>query len=117
MSEFPDIYSLLDEAEKQKLYQKLVVQLKKDLRSAQIYELPEDTVKPEALKTFLQQTVLHLINHNFATYLNLLYIVDVHESQIKQLDGADVGQLSEGVTFLILKREWQKVWIRNNLSK
>ena len=117
MSEFPDIYSLLDEAEKQKLYQKLVVQLKKDLRYAQIYELPEDTIDPAALKAFLQKTILHLINHNFAAYLNFLYIVDVPESQIKRLDGADVNQLSEGVTFLVLKREWQKVWIRNKFAK
>mgnify|MGYP003608609202 FL=1 len=53
------------------------------------------------------------MNHIFAEYLNLLYIIDVSEEQIKKLDGSDVFKLSEDVTFLILKREWQKVWFRN----
>jgi len=43
----------------------------------------------------------------------LLYIVDVAEDQIKKLDGSDLVELSEQVSFLILKREWQKVWFRN----
>jgi len=32
---------------------------------------------------------------------------------MKQLDGSDLVKLSEEVSFLILKREWQKVWFRN----
>jgi len=44
--------------------------------------------------------------------LNLLYIIDVSEDQIKILDGFDRIQLAEQVSFLILKREWQKVWFR-----
>ena len=35
------------------------------------------------------------------------------EKQVKALDGSDPLQLAEAVSFLILKREWQKVWFRN----
>ena len=35
------------------------------------------------------------------------------EEEIKKLDGSDLLILAEQVAFLILKREWQKVWFRN----
>jgi hypothetical protein len=54
-----------------------------------------------------------LIQYKFAEYLNLLYIVDVPEDQIKKLDGSDIAELSKQVAFLLLKREWMKVWFRN----
>ena len=34
-------------------------------------------------------------------------------AQGKKLNGDDLVELSEQVAFLILKREWQKVWFRN----
>ena len=37
----------------------------------------------------------------------------VLEDEIKKMDGSDIVQLAEQVLFLILKREWQKVWFRN----
>ena len=64
-------------------------------------------------KECIQEKVYKLIQNKFAEYLNLLYIIDVSENEIKKLDGSDISELSEQVTFLILKREWQKVWFRN----
>jgi len=61
----------------------------------------------------LHEKVYRLIQYKFAEYLNLLYIIDVAENEIKKLDGSDLVALSEQVAFLILKREWQKVWFRN----
>jgi hypothetical protein len=61
----------------------------------------------------VQEKIYKLIQYKFAEYLNLLYIIDVPEEQIKKLDGSDLVELSEQVTFLVLKREWQKVWFRN----
>jgi hypothetical protein len=43
----------------------------------------------------------------------LLYIIDVPEENIKQFDGSDTVELSEQIAFLVLKREWMKVWFRN----
>ena len=65
------------------------------------------------LKVQLHEKIYRLIQYKFAEYLNLLYIIDVAEDQVKKLDGSDVAALSEQVAFLILKREWQKVWFRN----
>lgn len=104
---------LIVEANKLKLYKKLVVQLNKDLLFANIdLEFDEET-QPLSLKLVLQETVFNLIQHKFSDYLNLLYQVDVSEQKIKSLGGEDVVKLSEDVTFLILQREWQKVWFKN----
>jgi hypothetical protein len=60
--------------------------------------------------------VYYLIQHKFSDYLNLLYIVDVSEPKVRELDGNDTIKLSEVVTFLILQREWQKVWYKEKRS-
>jgi hypothetical protein len=54
--------------------------------------------------------------YEFAEYLNLIYIIDVSEEQIKKLDGSDLVILAEEVAFLILKREWQKVQERLKIN-
>ncbi|REE16892.1 hypothetical protein [Winogradskyella pacifica] len=103
---------LIVEAEALDLYKKLIIQLNKDLLYANIdLELNEETL-PTSLKLVLQETVYDLINTKFSDYLNLLYIIDVSEAKIRNLDGSDALRLSEDVTFMILQREWQKVWYK-----
>lgn len=113
LTTFDDVFV---EAQQLNLYQKLVQQLNKDLLYANINLQFEDDVLPSRLKLLLHETIYKLIQEKFTDYLNLLYIIDVSEKQIKQLDGSDILQLSENVAFLILKREWQKVWLRNTYS-
>jgi len=104
---------LLSEAESENLYLKLVAQLNKDFNLAnEAVDFPMSTT-PHELKVQLHEKIYRLIQYKFAEYLNLLYIIDVPEDQIKKLDGSDLVALSEQVAFLILKREWQKVWFRN----
>lgn len=106
---------LLSEAEKENLYLKLLEQVNKDFNFAnEPIDFPLST-KPVELKIQLHEKVYRLIQHKFAEYLNLLYIIDVPEVDVKKLDGSDLVELSEQITFLILKREWQKVWFRNRL--
>ena len=71
------------------------------------------STSPEELKIQLHEKIYRLIQYKFAEYLNLLYIIDVPEDQVKRLDGSDIMELSQQVAFLILKREWMKVWFRN----
>lgn len=104
---------LLSEAQKEALYIKLVEQINKDFTLANESVDFENSIAPIDLKVQLHEKVYKLIQNKFAEYLNLLYIIDVPEHQIKSLDGSDLVELSEQVTFLILKREWQKVWFRN----
>jgi len=104
---------LITQADKENLYNKLIKQLNKDFLLANIDLDFDEDLLPTSLKFLLHETVFNLIQEKFAEYLNLLYIIDVSESKVKQLDGSDVVELSEQVTFLILQREWQKVWYRH----
>jgi hypothetical protein len=105
--------SLLTEATNESLYLKLIEQINKDFNLAnEGIDFPMN-ISPDELKIQLQEKIYRLIQYKFAEYLNLLYIIDVSEDQIKKLDGSDLVSLSEEVTFLVLKREWQKVWFRN----
>ena len=105
--------ALVAEANTLNLYRKLIVQLNKDLLYGNVdLELDEDTL-PTSLKLVLQETVFYLIKNKFSVYLNLLYIVDVSELKVREIEGNDAVKLSEDVTFLILQRVWQKVWYKN----
>jgi len=104
---------LLSEAQKEKLYIQLVAQLNKDLTLANESVDMAEEISPINLKLTLQDKIYNLIQHKFAEYLNLLYIIDVPEKDIKALNGSDIADLAEQVSFLVLKREWQKVWFRN----
>lgn len=108
-----NIDSLLSEAEKEALYLKLIEQINKDFNLAnEGIDFPM-SISVNELKIQLHEKIYRLIQYKFAEYLNLLYIIDVSEEQIKKLDGSDLVVLAENVAFLILKREWQKVWFRN----
>ncbi|MGC1632405.1 MAG: hypothetical protein WA749_09875 [Gelidibacter sp.] len=116
MKDLKNFEDLVAKANQLELYSKLVIQLNKDLALANIdLEFASD-ILPTSLKLLLHEKVYQLIQEKFMDYLNLLYIIDVSEDKIKQMDGNDVVELSENVTFLILKREWQKVYYRNRYS-
>ena len=111
---FPSNYDhLIEEANNLGLYKKLIKQLNKDFLLANIDLDFDEDILPTSLKLILHETVYTLIQEKFSEYLNLLYIIDVPEQEIKQLNGSDVVLLSNQVVFLILLREWQKVWYRN----
>ena len=116
MSKPTNFEDLISEAEGLNLYKKLIGQLNKDLLYANIdLEFDEETL-PTSLKLVLHETIFQLIQNKFSDYLNLLYIIDVSELKIRALDGNDTIKLSEDVTFLILHREWQKVWFKAQYS-
>lgn len=108
--------SLFQEAESLQLYRNLVKQLNKDFLYANIDLDFDEAILPTSLKVLLHEEVYRLIQEKFADYLNLLYIIDVSEEKIKALNGDDTVQLSEQVAFLILQREWQKVWFKHKYS-
>lgn len=104
---------LFFEAQKENLYLKLIEQINKDFNLAnEGIDFPQSTT-PDELKVQLHEKIYRLIQYKFAQYLNLLYIIDIPEETVKQLDGSDLVELSEQVSFLLLKREWMKVWFRN----
>ncbi|RKN79445.1 hypothetical protein D7Z94_14140 [Ulvibacterium marinum] len=109
---FPNSTELLQSAENQGLYTKLVSQLEKDFGLANI---PVDfslDVEPTDLQATLHEKVYFLILEKFTDYLNLLYIVDVPERAFKEIQVTDAVEVAEQVSLLILKRELQKVWLK-----
>ena len=94
--------ALINEATSAELYDKLIQQINKDFLLANISLDFHDDIPPTSLKLLLHETIYKLIQEKFAEYLNLLYIIDVSEREVKALDGDDVIQLSEEITFLIL---------------
>ena len=102
----------------QYLYSKLylIFYLNKDFLYANIDLDFHEEILPTSLKLMLHETIYNLIQEKFTDYLNLLYIIDVSEKKVKELDGSDTLKMAEDISFLILKREWQKVWYRNKYS-
>ncbi len=121
MVDFPNSSELLKNAQAVRLYAKLVTQLQKDFALANIPidlspEKGKAYMEPNALKSMLHEKVYYLILERFSEYLNLLYIVDVPEKEVKKIQTIDAVEVAEQVSFLILKREWQKVWLRARYS-
>jgi len=106
--------AILIKSEELSLYKKLVIQLNKDFLRANILEVFREDILPNDLIIQLQETVSKLMNEQFSEYLNLLYIVDVSEEKIKEYSVDNSLNSYKQVVFLILSREWQKVWFRSN---
>jgi hypothetical protein len=111
-SNFQNSTVLLKDAIKSRLYQKLVVQLDKDFGLANVPIDFQTEMAPEELRAILHEKIYYLIMERFADYLNLLYVVDVPEKAFKEIQVTDVVEVAEQVSFLILKRELQKVWLK-----
>ena len=111
--QFENSQELVTFSTKQKLYKMLIEQLEKDFNFSGIELTFRKNCAPTSLVMALEKRLKQLINSDFAGYLNLLYRIDVSERDIRQTDGSDIDVLVNQVTFLILRREWQKVWMRS----
>lgn len=107
------IEALMAEAIRHELYKKMIDQLNKDFLLANIDLCFDTEDTPNNLVKKLHEVLFGLIQDNFSDYLNLLYIIDVSENKVKLITEIDALKLTEQVTFLILQREWQKVWYKN----
>lgn len=116
MLNFSNSIDLLEKAEIQNLYHKLIEQLNKDFNLANVSIDFSKEIIPEELKASLHEKVYYLILEKFPEYLNLLYIIDVSEKQVKEITSMDVVDISKQITFLILKREMQKVWYKSKYA-
>lgn len=115
-NKFENSIELLMSAEEQQLYQNLIVQLTKDFGLANIVVSIDNETLPSDLVSILREKIYVLILEKFNDYLNLLYVIDVPEKAFRQIDGTDVVEVAEEVTFVILKREYQKVILKQKYS-
>lgn len=114
--EFLNANELVNYSSKNKMYQLLLAQLEKDFTFSGVDLKIRKNCAPKNLVETLQFELKKLIQHDFEGYLNLLYRIDVSEHEIKKTDGSDMDILAHQVCFLILKREWQKIWLRTKMS-
>lgn len=115
----PDYHNssdLLIDISKNSLYSKLIIQLNKDFSLANFDFNLDAEVSPLILKIELQKAVKNLIVNDFNTYKNILYIVDIPEGLIKNIESSNIDIYTDSIVFFILKRVWKKVWFRNKYS-
>ncbi|UII80920.1 hypothetical protein [Flagellimonas sp. CMM7] len=113
---FNNSQELLETAQKESLYQKLLTQIKKDFEMANARLEFNMDIKPQELRKILHEKIYFLILEKFQEYLNLLYVVDIPESAVKKIQAEDAVDTSAEVCFLLLKRELQKVWFKDKYS-
>jgi len=106
---------LLQKVAVENLYRNLLQQLNKDFQLANLDEQVELSVAPIELKELLSAILLKLITNNYDDYLNFLYRVDVSEKELLTIKSGNVSTTVDQITFLVLKREYQKVWFKNRL--
>ena len=103
---------LIIQISKTSLYSSLVHQLQKDFT---LIGLEIDITKfenPLELFNYLKEIVSNLLQNNFNDFLNLLYRIDIPEEKITQIIRNENLDIEFQISFLILKREWQKVWFK-----
>lgn len=91
-------------------------QLEKDFYGATFQEVVFDGASVEDLVLQVHQEIQRIVMTDASKFSNLLYRVDVSEASVDALKGLPIEEYWEQITFLIFKREWQKVWIRNTLG-
>lgn len=108
------VKQLLNEVFDSKLYPQFLIQLQKDINRAGIDYSIKNT---EPLKVFseIRNLLNEKLQNTFNDYVNLLYAVDVSEAKIRNTRLEDSKAIAEYATYLILKREWEKVCYRNIL--
>jgi regulator of sigma D len=107
---------LLVQIDQTLLYEDLVNQLNKDFEIIGTAINFSETENPKDLFEFLQEVISELLEKHFDVFLNLLYRIDINENQIKTIINQLADDTEQQIAFLILKREWQKVWFKKYYS-
>lgn len=110
------IKELFDKTHEFNLHEKLVAQIQKDFFLANIELFIPESISANALQSLIQEKLYVLLLEKFDDYLNVLYVIDIPEKSLKEINTADVVEVSKEVTFLVLKREFQKVWFKSQYA-
>jgi len=114
--EFSNVDELLKKAQDENLYEKLLLQLQKDFRLANVDIQISNTIDSKGLQSLIHEKIYYLILEKFDEYLHLLYVIDVPESAFKDIHITDVVEVADQMAFLVLKRELQKVWFKKKYT-
>jgi len=98
------------------IYKNLLLQINKDF---QLIGIDFDCDTNTSFDVFFQsfkELIEDIVNSDFELFLNLLYRIDLDETKIRNIIQSENDDLYAVLSFEILKREWQKVWLRNYYS-
>lgn len=113
LPENKDVLILLEQIQKEDLLKKLIQQINRDAGLVGIEFNLLETSTAQNLVYDVQKLLLDLIKNDFSAYVNFLYRIDVSEKKLIELQDLEINDLSKKVTFLILRKEWEKVWFRS----
>lgn len=95
-------------------FEDLVKQVQKDFQTAVDTSIVFTAKTPTELVAQVVNELHRVITStSVSKFSNLLYRVDVAEADVKAVTSQDIDEYLERITFLLLKREFQKVYIRN----
>ncbi len=106
---------LFSKPESKGLKEELVRQLNKDLSMSGIDASIAEELSPGEVVNSLKDILQGLVRDDFQGFLNLLYRVDVSQSKMRRSDESTFSDYIDRSAYELLKREWQKVWIRNRI--
>lgn len=107
---------VLRKAIKEDRYTKVILQLIKDFKLANVPVKLTILITPEDLKRELHEKIYYLLMEKGNDYLNLMYVVDVPEKALEFSKQADVVEFAEMATFFVLRRELQKVRLKEEFE-
>ncbi|MGK0495504.1 MAG: hypothetical protein ACJAU2_001895 [Maribacter sp.] len=109
---FSDSESVMNYTQSQGLYSALVAQVKRDFMRVNLELALGVNPQPKELQTVIREKIYLLLMERFPEYLNVMYVVDIPERAFKNLEIKDTVDVAEQVTFFILKRELQKLELK-----
>jgi len=107
------IVELLNKSISENLFIKIIQQLNKDFLLANISHHFSEAISPSELKNTLTTILNKMMVNNYDDYLNLIYRIDISEKDLVKVKGQTLNLIVEEIAYLILKREYQKVWFKN----
>ena len=109
--------ALMEDAISKGLQVELIRQLNNDFAMSGIDAVIDEQLAPVGVVGQLKACVEVLVRDDFQGFLNLLYRVDVPQSKMLQTPGGNFSDYIGKAAYELLKREWQKVWIRKSLDQ
>ena len=106
---------LINKLESSNLIKPLVEQIKKDAHLSGLDFHCSTEISAALLIKTVYDFLLNLIVNDFGAYLNFLYRVDLSEKELKSIDHIEPKDICREVTYLLLKREWQKVYFKSRI--
>ncbi|MCC9042605.1 hypothetical protein LNQ81_07875 [Myroides sp. M-43] len=94
----------------------LVRQVEKDFRMAVDTSITLYADTPAKLVHEVYSELYNIVTKtSVSKFSSLLYRIDIAEKDVKAIQSTDIEDYLQQVTFLVLKREYQKVYIRSTL--